>query len=357
MNTKAHILVIDDEESLCITLTDLLFSYGFEADYATTSDLGLSFLTKNPDTDIVLLDLNLGSGRSGVEILSVIRARHPYVQIVVLTSEHSLDTGLECMKAGAYDYLTKPFAEQRFFEIVPGALERKHILQLNDVYLEILVHDLKNPLQNIILPVESLVSSPDVPEGIRERLRVAQFGCRQINAMVNNILTVSQFEEKKLVSDGSGFTLKDEVETRLGVLFHNIVLNERAYTLELPGPDDLRIKTEPDIFFQVVWNIAHNALRHTPVGETIAIVFSKTRDSMIEVKVTNPGSYIEERFREKIFDKYATMDLRREHVIHNYGLGLTFCKLAVEALGGSIEVSGKREPPETTFRFTVRDHS
>ncbi len=354
---RPRVLVIDDEETICIAISDLLSVYGFVTDYALSAEEGLGRLGSNVDTDIVLLDLNLGSGMSGVEAIPEIRARSPYVQVVVLTSEDSLDAGLACMKCGAFDFLTKPFDEKLFLKLVPGALERKNILRLADIYLEILVHDLRNPLQNILLPIESLISSGSgLTDEQRESLDVARFGCWQIDTMIRDILCVTKKEEKSLASTASDFLPAEELGKRLAVLFNNIGLRKRKYSVSFPGCGNRTVRTDPDLFFRVIGNIAHNALRFTPAGGTISIEIGKEAGNLL-VSVTNPGSFIAEEHREKIFDKYSTVSGDNNYRFYNFGLGLTFCRAAVEALGGKIWVTGKKEPEETTFCFTVPDGS
>ena len=156
VKTIANILLIDDEESICIGLTDLLETYDYSATYVQNAEEGLEYLKNNSDIDIVLLDINLGTGMTGVEAIPIILEQSKYVQIIMLTSHDSINVGIECMKQGAFDYLTKPFDENKFFEIVPNALEKKKLAQLSDLYLGILVHDMNNPLNNISLGLDML---------------------------------------------------------------------------------------------------------------------------------------------------------------------------------------------------------
>jgi DNA-binding NtrC family response regulator len=83
-----------------------------KSDYAVSADETLTYLQKNPQTDIVLLDIDLGAGLSGEELLPVIRERFKYVQVIMFTSQNSLEMGVECIKKGAFDYMTKPFLEK-----------------------------------------------------------------------------------------------------------------------------------------------------------------------------------------------------------------------------------------------------
>jgi len=133
----------------------MLELFGHKSDYAVSADETLMYLQKNPQTDIVLLDIDLGAGLSGEELLPVIREKFKYVQVIMFTSQNSLEMGVECIKKGAFDYMTKPFREKKFLKKVPLALERKKIAKLNDLYMGILVHDLNNPIHTFSAPLNT----------------------------------------------------------------------------------------------------------------------------------------------------------------------------------------------------------
>jgi signal transduction histidine kinase len=78
---------------------------------------------------------------------------------------------------------------------------------------------------------------------------------------------------------------------------------------------------------------------------------------MLQTNVTNTGSYIEEDLRATLFDKFmSSQSMNRTVRGQNFGLGLTYSKMAVEALGGRIWVDGDESVPQTTFHFTVKNH-
>jgi signal transduction histidine kinase len=88
---------------------------------------------------------------------------------------------------------------------------------------------------------------------------------------------------------------------------------------------------------RVIENLVTNALRHTPAGSPIRISIGSC-EGRARVAVHDQGYGVPPEATERIFEKFGTVEARRESVYHSVGLGLAFCKLAVEAHGGTIGV-------------------
>ena len=129
--SQPSVLVVDDEYSIRSSIAEMIEMFGFFSENAANAQEALEYLQKNPQTDIVLLDIDLGVGLSGIDLLPIIREKYKYVQVMMFTSQNSLEMGVECLKKGAVDYLTKPFREKEFLKKAPIALERKKLAQLN----------------------------------------------------------------------------------------------------------------------------------------------------------------------------------------------------------------------------------
>jgi len=355
--TKANILLIDDEESICIGISDLLNSYNYSASYAQSAEDGMHYLDQNSDVDIILLDINLGTGMTGVEAISAILEKYKYIQIIMLTSHDSIDVGVECMKKGAYDYLTKPFDENKFFEMVPNALEKKKLAQLSDLYLGILVHDMNNPLNNLSLGLDllqiTLKSNLDAKQN--RLMGVMEAGIWEIKNMVKNILNVNKFESGGIKNRASEFNLKTEVDKNLQVFDGLAHVTQKNIDLNYNLPDEFTLYNDQELFAQVLGNLVSNSLRYCNKRESIHIEIGSEEDDFLKVKVTNPGSYIPEELQSELFGKFYNGDSKlRSKSNLNFGLGLTYSKMAVEAMGGSIWVESQETPPVTSFIFKVK---
>jgi two-component system, sensor histidine kinase and response regulator len=356
---RACILLIDDEMAICIGVTGLLETMGFAAEYVNTADEGMSFLEQHPETDIVLLDINLGPGKSGIDLLPELRERFKYVQVMMFTSHDTLETGLECMKKGAVDYCTKPFNEKEFLEKIPEVLAKKNIAKLNELYFGILIHDLKNPLQCIsgaweltrrYLPVHPT-------ENQQRIMNTCNSGILQLKTMIDNMLSVAKLEAGSVSPSFEKFSLNEEVERTLAPVRQQILSSNRTLLVEFKENTPIFLGSDKDLYTRVLFNIVSNAIRYTPDNGTITVALSEEPDDIVLTSVTNTGSYIDHEHREMIFDKFSSVQLTNQSAgMRNYGLGLTFSKLAIEAMGGTIRVECEKDSPQTTFIYTVKNN-
>jgi DNA-binding NtrC family response regulator len=119
----ARILLVEDEKAIQLALSGLLRRQGFEVEVAGSGD---EALVKLADTgfDLVLTDLALGRGPSGMDVLRAAKERRPETVVVMITAHGSEKIAVEAMKAGAEDYVPKPFDNDEIRLVVQRALER-----------------------------------------------------------------------------------------------------------------------------------------------------------------------------------------------------------------------------------------
>jgi DNA-binding NtrC family response regulator len=122
-----HVLIIDDERPVLMTLEALLKRHGYEVDTAPTAIQGLKALKSKPPT-LVLLDLRLPDA-DGLEMLDRIKTELPQVQVIILTAHDSLHNAIESIKRGAYHFISKPYAPEELLSLVEKALETQFLLR------------------------------------------------------------------------------------------------------------------------------------------------------------------------------------------------------------------------------------
>jgi two-component system NtrC family response regulator len=125
--SEGRILVVDDDESLRRVLQVQLQDLGYEVATATGGSDALALLAESP-RELVLTDLRM-PGMSGLELLKRIRNEHPETVVIVITAFGSIETAVEAMRAGAYDYVTKPIVPDALELTVGKALERVRLVQ------------------------------------------------------------------------------------------------------------------------------------------------------------------------------------------------------------------------------------
>ncbi len=126
MNT---ILVVDDEKNYLVVLDTLLSEEGYEV---TTADGGVEALQvlKESDLDLVLTDLKMPH-MDGIELLENIKKINPDIPVIMMTAYGTIDTAIEAMKKGAYDYITKPFQNEELKLNIRKAINAYYLLREN----------------------------------------------------------------------------------------------------------------------------------------------------------------------------------------------------------------------------------
>ena len=117
-----RVLLVDDEPSLRLTLTEFLKRAGY--DVVATADVESALLVDSASLDVAVVDINL-PGRSGIELLKELNSREPYVPVIMITGELNFSIMPEIVRAGAYDFLAKPLVKEVLLKAVGRAIEKK----------------------------------------------------------------------------------------------------------------------------------------------------------------------------------------------------------------------------------------
>ena len=120
-----RILVVDDERNMRRVLQALLGGQGYAVDAAENGDEARALLKRaDPSYDLVVTDLRM-PGCDGMELMHTVARRWPDIPVVFITAHGTVDTAVEAMRAGAFDFITKPFDEDELFSIVEKGLARR----------------------------------------------------------------------------------------------------------------------------------------------------------------------------------------------------------------------------------------
>src|SRR3989339_324503 len=127
MHTQTNILVIDDEQIMREGCSRILSKDGWTVTTAENGNLGLDKFQIRPEKiDVILLDLMM-PGMSGMEVLERLRAIDPNLLVIVITGYATVESAVEAMKKGAYDFIPKPFTPDQLRIVVKRALERRSL--------------------------------------------------------------------------------------------------------------------------------------------------------------------------------------------------------------------------------------
>ncbi|HEY2663726.1 MAG TPA: sigma-54 dependent transcriptional regulator [Candidatus Binataceae bacterium] len=125
-----RILVTEDEDLMRSIIVQLLRAEGYEVLEAQAPEIALQIFEKEK-IDLAILDLNLGHGMSGLDLLAKMRSIDSEMMGIILTAYASVESAVEALRQGAYDYLTKPFANDHLKSVVRRALNEKALFHEN----------------------------------------------------------------------------------------------------------------------------------------------------------------------------------------------------------------------------------
>lgn len=220
--------------------------------------------------------------------------------------------------------------------------------KLKDSLTQMIVHDLKNPLGVILLGTDVLEKKANLSEEQKSLLHHARTSGQQMLGMIQNLLDISKMEEGKLRLHLSPVALDVIATEIMDTLKTNGLAEAKTLTLAVE-PNLPAINADEDLLRRVIQNLLSNALKHTSRGGHIELsVKKKERDSVL-IAVADDGMGISKEDQLRIFEKFGQVELVAEKHRTGSGLGLTFCKLAVEAHGGRIWVESEAGRGSTFF--------
>lgn len=125
MDVPAKILIVDDERDMLTNCTRILRRYGYACVTADTSQEALA-LVESQQPDVVLVDLRM-PGKSGIDIVRAVKTRFPCIEVVLMTAYASIETAVDAIKQGAFDYLPKPFTAGQLQAVIQRTLRHQQV--------------------------------------------------------------------------------------------------------------------------------------------------------------------------------------------------------------------------------------
>ena len=120
----ANVLLVDDEVSFVETFSERLELRNFEISKAFSGEEALRILEENQNVEVVILDVKM-PGMDGIETLTAIKRKNPLVEVMMLSGHADVESAIEGMKQGAYDYLMKPVDMDQIITKVTAAAAKK----------------------------------------------------------------------------------------------------------------------------------------------------------------------------------------------------------------------------------------
>ncbi len=243
--------------------------------------------------------------------------------------------------------------------VLRDVTEEHRVAQARELITGTLVHDLRSPVGSVISAlaiINEVLPQEQRDDIIDQALRVAEHGATRVLSMIETLLDISRMRAGRIDLVMNKFDLHTLVSNILVEFVTQA--NEFGIILRNEVPEGLPIVcADQNKITRVLANLVDNALKFTPGGGQVAISAESNlmggRAGEIVVKVSDTGPGVPEEYRERIFEQFTqvpgAVGRRR-----GSGLGLTFCRMAIEAHRGHIWVDNRQDPETgSIFTFTL----
>lgn len=351
---RSRLLVVDDTPAHLGILTRALEESGFEVRTAASGEEALAAASE-ARPDLVLLDVDM-PGLDGYETCRRLKQQPQSAStpVIFLSGLSDVADKMAGFAAGGVDYLTKPFhidevrarvathlelerlrqaAEQHSSELDSSLAKLRELERFRHDLVHMVAHDMRSPLMTVSGYLELLDLDRDkLAEDHREFVAQALEGARTLVRLIDAMLDTDRLETGKLPLQLADRDLRAVLDLAIASLGP---ATARRLTIEVATPGLVVVHADGEILRRVIANLVANALRNSEDEDKVQVIASSTSD-VARLEVHDRGAAIPEEFRSRVFEKYATRRGDRGPDRRSIGLGLPFCRLAIEAHGGRI---------------------
>jgi signal transduction histidine kinase len=340
---KPHILVVDDEMGPRESLKMILNPY-YNVHVAERGGQAVEMLGKFP-LDLVTLDLKM-PGLSGIHVLEKLKEYDPDIEAIIITGYGSLDTAIEGLRLGAFDYISKPFDVNHILSLVRRGIERRSaktkLRQVKADFLSNVSHELRTPL-SVVVGFVYLLLNQVIGKLSNEQQKVLETVYRnseELLELIDNVLWMTSLNAGDAAATVERFDAREIV--REAVNRYERILHEKGLVLSVELTDGgMFIFSDRSKVERIFQNVLNNAIKFTSQGE-IKVKAHLTADrSNIEFEVTDTGIGIEKNKMDSIFEPFQQVDMSSHRSFSGLGLGLTVARRMVELIGGTLEISSE----------------
>ena len=370
-NTAPLILVADDADANVELLVDQLTTLGFRTVIARDAMSAIATcIEQHPD--LVILDVSMPAGALGVhdrdagfEVCRRIKRdpRTARIPVIFVTALGDTTDRVKAIEAGGDDFLTKPHqrlvlnARVRSLLKLKGATDAleeslrrlRELQRVRDDLMKMIVHDLKTPLTSVLATLE-MARDGDfgaLGDPLARALSDAEGKSEDLLALIEDLLEVARIEEQTITLQPEPIApaaLLAEILYDWGLRFQ-----QEGASATADASDDAPVFSADKVLLKrVLSNLVQNAISHS--SGPVQLAFAARSDpNGILLTVTDNGPGIPPEYQEIIFRKFERVRSPNAPRVRSSGLGLTFCRLAIEAHGGRIWVKSKEGEGSTFY--------
>ena len=352
------VLVIDDDEIMRLSCEQILRKAGYRVETFGSGRDGIRRLEEvNPQ--ILVVDIKMPE-LNGFEVIDIVRKINPDLVIVVITGYATIETAVDAMKAGAYDFLPKPFTPNELRLIVDRGLERWRLIketerlrrekdEVERRFITLVSHQLKSPLVAVKQYLDVLLHSSQnqLPEKADEWVSRSQARLSEMLTLIQDWLALSKIER--------GTFCDRSASSRLAPIVDEIVEGQRllpaaaGITIAAEIPPNLPpVRGDRDSIGMLLGNLVGNAVKYNRPGGSVSIRAS-LNGGRITLEVSDTGVGIPHECMPRLFEEFFRVRSEKTQDIPGTGLGLVICRRIVAEIGGSIEVNSEESRGTTVL--------
>jgi two-component system sensor histidine kinase/response regulator len=347
MTKRPTLLVIDDEEAIRDSCHQVLTKAGYECHTAVDGIDGLH-LTHQVNPDVVLLDLMM-PGIDGLGVLEQVLRTHPNIVCIVITRYATIESAVEAMKHGAFDFLPKPFTPDELRLIVNRGLEQRKLLEetaalreekerMKQYFITIVTHELRSPLLLVKQYLDLIVNGKmgTIDDVAREMLGGAFSTLTRLLDIIADWLELARINAGDIAGGMREISLWPALE-RVVVEMAPFA-RDKGVTVTLEGtPDSCLVLAHAESLEVVFKNLVSNAIKYNKPQGAVTVA-GRCADGNLRIEVRDTGIGIPKQDLPFIFEDFFRVKSSKTAEITGTGLGLSIVKKIVEGHHGSIQV-------------------
>lgn len=357
MPKKQVILIVDDDPNNFDVIEGLLYKYDYKLFYTSSGKSALAQID-SIKPDLILLDVMMPE-MNGMEVCQIVKGKKEWqcIPIIMVTALNDKNDLAQCLEMGADDFISKPVNGIELAARVQSMLRIKsqydslqEMLKLREEMTSIIVHDLRNPLANIIL-CAGILKMPNLSQEVYgQKLEEINNSGDVLNNQIDTLLQMAKIQSGKLVLAYKETNLNDLLNSELNS-FRNIA-QSRNIDLVLNIPDTVKsFSLDSQLIRRVLQNLLSNAIKFSPENSKVICALNYYDNDSFEIKIIDSGKTISDQQKELIFEKYQIGEPVKG--AKQIGLGLSFCKMAIEAHNGTIRVENNPEGKGNVFVIKI----
>jgi two-component system sensor histidine kinase/response regulator len=351
------ILIVDDAIENYETIEALLDEFDYQLHYAPNGQKALDALELfNPD--VILLDVMM-PGIDGIEVCRQIRARPIWkaVPIAMVTALDSKTDLAHCLEAGANDFISKPIDKLELCARLRSLLrikqqydEVRDLICEREAMVRTIVHDLRNPLTSILLCVQTLQDPRFPQKDWPEMLGLISQAGHFLQSAIDDLLATTLLEAGQMRFKPELIDLCMPLTESIAGLEQLAAQKSQHLIAHFSSCPTSSFEVDIMAIRRAIDNLIANAIKFAPYDSEIYIELDLVDEDTAIIRVCDYGPGVPDTLRDKIFEPYEVGSLKSGVV--QIGLGLAFCKLAIEAHGGSIRVR-PNQPEGSIFEVVL----